>query len=167
MKFEKKYSRIERKDILLYFLFVISLYIIVLIPALIIFGAKAIFNESNIIWIFYPGLLTWIHTAVNKNGVLIISGFDNMAPVIGSIETGALKLDYLVTQNTSTAIIFDKKNKWGRFFNVFIRENLKVTLEEDKILVHGKKNILTNLENKVKRDFLIKKALDKNISWKN
>jgi hypothetical protein len=168
MKFEKKYSRIELKDFFMLFLFMISLYILSLILGMIISGGKAPpFKETAIIWGLFPLLLTWTGTAFNRNGIMTISNYDKMAPVIRSIETAAIKLDYLVIQNTGPTIHFDKKTKWGRFFNIFLRENLEVTIEDDKIMIHGKKKIITLLENKIKRDFLLKRAFDKNSSRKN
>ncbi|MDV7398710.1 hypothetical protein RZS08_45310, partial [Arthrospira platensis SPKY1] len=69
-------------------------------------------------------------------------------------------LNFIIIERTGTYIQFDKKTKFGRFFNIFGREKLKVDLENDRVIVHGNKNILNRLEFKIKRDFDQRSAID-------
>lgn len=159
MKIEKKFSKIIAADLLLFFLFMLIMYALMISLGLIIFrGNISSFKEIAIVWAFYPLLSTWIQISINRNGVMTIGEIDNLNSLIESIEAGSIKLDFKIFERTDTAINFDKRTKWKRFFNIFLRENLKLTIENDRILVYGKKNILNRLEFKIKRDFNLRSA---------
>jgi len=141
---------------MLYFLLMLLLYILTPLMWLIIFrGRFSSFKEAAAVWGLYPILMTWIQTSINRNGDMTISGIENNDTLVKSIEAGAIKLEFLTVERTDTTINFDKRTKWKRFFNIFLRENLKLTIENDRVLVYGKKNILPRFEFKIKRDFNI------------
>jgi len=159
MNIEKKFSKIIAADLLLFFLFMLIMYALMVGLGLIIFrGDISSLKELAIIWAFYPLLSTWIQISINRNGVMTISAIDNPTFLLESIEAGSVKLDFQVVERTDTTINFDKRTKWKRFFNIFLRENLKLTIENDRVLVYGKKNILTRLEFKIKRDLNLRSA---------
>lgn len=154
MKIEKKFSRMVAKNFLLFTLLMIILLAIMVGLLLIITGLKlSSIKEISVIWAFYPLLAGLIHSTFNKPGVMTISDLDNSNKLIDSIEAGAMNLNFVITERTETNIEFDKKTKFGRILNIFGRENLKVTLATDRVIIYGNKNILTRLEYKIKRDF--------------
>lgn len=144
----------EATNFLLFTLFMFILMAIMIGLLLIITGIKlSSIKETAIVWTLYPLVAGWMHSSFNNSGVMTISDLDNSNSVIDSLEAGALKLNFVIIERTDTYIDFDKKTKLARYFNIFGRENLKVSLENDKVLIYGNKNILTRLESKIKRDF--------------
>lgn len=43
-----------------------------------------------------------------------------------------------------------KKTKWARFFNYFFRENIRMKITEEEIVIFAKKNLLDSIEMKIK-----------------
>ena len=143
----------------MYFLLMLLMYILTLLLWLIIFrGRFSSFKETAAVWGLYPILMTWIQTSINRNGTMTISGLENISSVIKVIEPVASDYGFLIVERTDTTINFDKRSKWAKFFNIFFRENLKLKIDEDKILISGKRNVLTRLEFKIKRDFNLRSS---------
>lgn len=153
MNIEKKFFKSVAADFVLFALFMFILLVIMIGLLLFITGRNlSSFKEIAVIWSLYPILAAWIQTSINRPGIMTISGLNNSSNLIDSLEAGALNLDFIVTERTDTVIKFDKKSKMSRFINIFGRENLKVILENEMVLIHGKKNILKRLELRIKRD---------------
>ena len=152
MKIEKinhNYSVIET---ILYF---IPLFILINISIFIvnILMDKAVFLINDTSWIFqilFPVMFSVVQTAVNRNGEMKITEFENKTDLLGKINALAKKRGFVAIAENETNMSFAKRTAFQRFLNFFFKENLLIKNSDNEIIVLSKRNFLDLLEMKLK-----------------
>lgn len=152
MKIEKinhNYSVIET---ILYF---IPLFILINISIFIvnILMDKAVFLINDTSWIFqilFPVMFSVVQTAVNRNGEMKITEFENKADLLEKITALAKKRGFVAIAENETNMSFTKRKAFQRFLNFFFKENLLIKNSDNEITVLSKRNFLDLLEMKLK-----------------
>ena len=149
MKTEKTLFQISLLETFLYF----ALLLIVLNVPIFIFtlisGAPRllIYDTSWITQFLFPIGVSIIWTSINRNGFLKLTMFNDSKPLIEKIESLVLKKGYVKIGSETDTYEFVS---WGRFFNYFFRENVRIEITNDEILIYSKKNVLDSIEMKLK-----------------
>ena len=74
-----------------------------------------------------------------------------MDKILISIGHALDKWGYKEKIKAHNRIVYDKKTKWGRFWNYIYREGLEVIHEGDNIKLKGKRNTFLRLEYTLKK----------------
>lgn len=110
------------------------------------------FIENHWITLAVFAFITPITQAlVNRRGELIISDSEYISKCNNHLDEIILSKGYISNRKRDNETIYTRRTKIGRFFNFFLNENIQVSNEEGAIRVFSKKNVLTQLENKIKK----------------
>ena len=144
MKFEKTLFKVSVKETIIFsiFLFVLLNGIIFLFSLVIGKPGFLLYDTAWILQIVFPFVYSIMQTSINRNGVLKITDHDDSATLMQKIEPLILKKGYIAENSEEKDITYVKKTKWGRFFNYFFRENIRVQINENEVLIFSKRNLL-------------------------
>ncbi len=109
-----------------------------------------IYDTSWIFQLIMPIFLALAVNSVNRNGVLKITDFNDLDALKNKIDLIIKKRGLIKSDNESKLDNYTKKTKWGRFFNLFFREDINVKYLEDEVLVYGKRNMFSPIESKLR-----------------
>jgi hypothetical protein len=112
-----------------------------------------IYDSSWIIQIAFPFIFSIIQTSVNRNGILKLTVFNDSKTLTEKIDS-LVNNSYIRIVSESGDLNYVKKTKWARFFNYFFRENIKIRVTNNEIMIFAKKNILDSIEMNIKRSKL-------------
>jgi len=152
MKIEKKLGKVSFTEMMLYFLAGllllngISYFIFTLI-----FNKPfdELFSKVWIILIFGPLIQSIIHPLMNRNVSLKIESKDKSPIVWAKILELLKRKEYEEIERTNSNLVFDFIKRWKRVINMN-QGKVKLSMNEDFINVSGKRNILYQIEAKVK-----------------
>lgn len=154
MLIEKAYGKFSLKDMIIQWL---SIFIIFFILQFIIFNliaGRSFTDDFFGQWFFvmvFPFLYTLIIVYHNKNGTMTISDLGNPQKILSGIDQVMDKWGFKETRKENERTVYDKKTKWGRFWNYIYKEGLEVIHEGDNIKLKGKRNTFLKLEYKLKK----------------
>lgn len=154
MKIEKKLDKVSITEMILYLLAGLLLlngfsYLIFTLILKMPFGE--LFSKSWIILIFVPLIQGIIQPLMNRNEILTIESNDKSQIVWDKIEELLKRKEYQEIERNNCSLIFDYKKRWKRVINLN-QEKVKISMNESFINVIGKRNILYQIESKVKYD---------------
>ena len=148
MKTERTASKISILDTIYLSVFMIVVFNGVIFLFFVIIGEPGFFI-MDYMWIsqfVFPVLYSIIQTSINRNGVLKVTAFDDQEALIKMIESQLISKSYIAIDSTTENIKYIKKTKWGRFLNYFFREDIRVKVAENEVLVFAKRNHLSSIE---------------------
>ena len=148
MKLEKTLFKISISEtiILSLFLFVVLNGVIFLFSVVIGKPSYSITDSGWISQIVFPFVYSIIQTSINRNGVLKLTEFGDLATLTKQIESLLLKKGYIVINSNTNDIKYIKRTKWSRFFNHFFRENINIKATENEVSIFSKRNLLSSIE---------------------
>ena len=151
MKIEKTFYRIELKETILLLGLMLILFNGLIFTYTLITGNPRllIYDSSWVLQFGFPILYSIITTSINRNGVLKITSFNNATALIEKIEL-LVRKRYIRLDSETGNFEYMKKTKWARFFNYFFRENIRMKITEEEIVIFAKKNLLDSIEMKIK-----------------
>ena len=82
---------------------------------------------------------------------MTLSELDNPQKTLSLIEQVMDKWGFKETRKDHERTVYDKKTKWGRFWNYIFKEGLEISQEGDQIILKGRRNTFLNLESKLKK----------------
>ena len=154
MKIEKKLGKVSLTEIMLYFLAGLlllngtSYFIFTLI-----FNKPfdELFSKVWIILVFVPMIQSIIQPLMNRDVRLKIESKDK-SPIVWAKIVDLLKhKEYQEIERTNNNLVFDFQKRWKRVINMN-QGKVKLSVNENFINVTGKRNILYQIECKVKYD---------------
>lgn len=153
MKIEKKYEKFSVRD---FFLYWFVMFAIVLFMQFIVYVMLGRSIQDNLITFFtipfmLPVLYSLLWSFHIRNGIMSITEINDMDKTIAVIANALDKWGYKEKIKDHNRILFDKKTKWGRFWNYIFKEGLEVIHEGDNIKLKGKRNTFLRLEYKLKK----------------
>jgi len=151
MKIEKRFFKVSVAEMMGMILFGLLLVNGIVFLFAVLTGASfiSVFKNTWLISIFYPVGHGVIQSLINKNGIMIISQFDDLDSLKERLEYSAGRIGYKVTYRDNTNIKFDRKTKLGRIVNLLFREDFKLVLSGAKVEIYGKRNALIRIERRV------------------
>lgn len=154
MKIERQQFKISLFDTFLYFglLFVLINGFSFLYTVIEGNMRLLIYDTSWITQLILPLFLALAVNSVNRNGVLKITDFNDLDAVKNKIDLIVRKRGLIKTDNESKLDNYTKKTKWGRFFNLFFREDINVNYSREEILIYGKTSMISLIESKLRFD---------------
>ena len=154
MKLERTFLRVSISEtiILSMFLLVVFNFVIFLFSVVIGKPKLLIYDSAWISQIGFPILYSIMQTSINRNGVLKVTDYNDLAKLTKQIESLILGKGYIAVDSKIENIKYIKKTKWGRFFNHFFRENINVWVTENEVLIFAKRNILSPIVMTLKYD---------------
>lgn len=109
------------------------------------------FGNQWITFVIYVLILPITQASINRRGELIIADSEYLSKCNNHLDEIILSKGYISNRKSDNETIYTRRTKIGRFFNCFFNENIQVRNEEVVIRVFSKKNVLTQLENKIKK----------------
>ncbi len=100
--------------------------------------------------LIYPIIIGLTQSFVNRNGVIIIENKDGIESERKIIERLLDEMNYEKSVNDNTFTEYSQKSRFKKLFNLLIDERLRVTYENDSIIVLSRKRILERLETGLK-----------------
>lgn len=100
--------------------------------------------------LIYPIIIGLTLSFVNRNGVIIIENKDGIESERKIIESLLDEMNYEKNVNDNTFTEYSQKSRFKKLFNLLIDERLRVTYENDSIIVLSRKRILERLETGLK-----------------
>ncbi|MDY0198871.1 MAG: hypothetical protein RBR68_13755 [Tenuifilaceae bacterium] len=154
MKTDRTLFKLFPLETFLYFVLIVILLNIPLILITLIFGTPRILisDSSWIMQFAFPLLYSIVWTSVNRNGVLRLTMFNDSKALVEKIESFLLKKGYVRNGAETEDFQFVRKSKLGKFFNYIFRENIRMKITDNEILIYSKKHLLVPIENKFKND---------------
>ncbi|WP_319230543.1 hypothetical protein [Draconibacterium orientale] len=154
MNIERQLFKVSIRETFLYF---VLLFVLIngLVFIYTIFQGNARFMLSDSSWIYqivFPVLFTLVHKSTNRNGELKLKNISDIDIVKNKIDMLILKKGLIKADENSEFEKYTQKTKFGRFLNLFIRENINVRYSEKEVLVYGKKHMLSLLESQLTLD---------------
>lgn len=134
-----------------------SLFVIFFTAQFIIFNlliGRSFTEDFLSQWLFiilYPFVIALANVSVNKKGTMTISELKEAQIILSEIGQVMDKWGYKVTSKDHDCLVYDKKNKWGRFWNFIFKEGIEIIPEGDQIKLKGRRNSFLNLESKLKK----------------
>jgi hypothetical protein len=135
----------------------LTLFILLLVNVLAYFYALAlgesyfaIFRSAWIILIGYPIAHGMIQSRLNRNGVLIVSQYENAELLKKEIEYIAERIGYEVTSRDEKSVNFNRLTGVSKFLNRLYREDFSLVLNENSVEIHGKRNTLFRINKRLK-----------------
>ncbi len=148
MKIERVLFKVSISDFLL-----LSASMLLIFNALVfvfsqVTGNSGVFlyEGSWVLQVVFPFGFGLIQSALNRNGVLKLSGYSDLTSLKKHIETLILKKGYVATESQAGEIKYIKKRLWDRFFNIFFRENINIKITENEVLIYSKRNVIYYIE---------------------
>lgn len=96
--------------------------------------------------------MTLVENSTNRNGVLKITDFNDVDALKNKIDLLIQKRRLIKIDKESKLDRYTKKTKWGKFINLFFREDINVKYSGEEVLIYGKRNMFSQLESKLKFD---------------
>lgn len=151
MKIEKSYFKVSLKEMaaMIFFALLLVNGIMFLFSLLIGISFTSVFQSTWFISIVYPVGHGVIQSIINKNGVMVLSQFDDLDSLREQLEHSAGRIGYKITYKDNTTIKFNRKATTGRFMNFLFGEDFKVVLSDDRVEIFGKRNALVRIERRV------------------
>lgn len=151
MKIEKSYFKVSLAEMagMIFFALLLVNGIVFLFALLIGASFTSVFQSTWFISIVYPVGHGVIQSMINKNGVMVLSQFDDLDSLREQLEHSAGRIGYKVIHKDDKTIKFDRKAKLGRVLNLLFREDFKVVLSDSKVEIYGKRNALIRIERRV------------------
>jgi hypothetical protein len=151
MKIEKTFYKISLQETFLLLGLMLILFNGLIFTYTLITGNPRllIYDSSWILQFVFPILYSISMTSINRNGVLKITSFNNATALIEKIEL-LVRKRYIRLDSETGNFEYMKKTKWARFFNYFFRENIRMKITEEEIVIFAKKNLLDSIEMKIK-----------------
>lgn len=154
MKIDKSYEKISLRDFILLWSAMFIIFVILQMLIYIFLLDKTIRENMIGFWIYplmYPTIFALGSSYLNKNGIMTISNLDNPQKILSGIDQVMDKWGFKETRKDIERTVYDKKTKWGRFWNYIFKEGLEVIHEGDSIKLKGKRNTFLRLEYKLKK----------------
>ncbi|MDP2060742.1 MAG: hypothetical protein Q8J97_13455 [Flavobacteriaceae bacterium] len=151
MKLERNFFKISISEIIFSIFFLVVLNGVVFLISVVI-GKTGFFLRdsvwmSQIIFIF---LYSVILASINRNGVLKLTEFDDLATLTKQIESLLFKKGYIAIDSKPEDVKYVKRTKLGRFFNYFFRENVDVRISENGVSIFARKHLLDSIGMRLK-----------------
>jgi len=154
MEIEKKLGKVSFTEMILYFLTgLLLLNGISYFVFTLIFNKPfdELFSKVWIILIFVPLIQSIIHPLMNRDVSLLIESKEK-SPIVWEKITELLKRkEYQKIEQDDSVSVYDFRKRWKRVINMN-QGKVKLSMNEDFINVTGKRNILYQIECKVKYD---------------
>ncbi len=148
MKFDKTLFKFSLSDVFRVFIFmsVIVVAVMYLISLLFGFSFSSYFLSSKIITPLIAFLPVFFAFLYNKNGRLVISGFQDFSKVIKEIENKLMKIGFVAYEQKDGEVRYDRKTKMGRAIGRVFKECIIVHYDNETISVISKRDILTRIQ---------------------
>jgi hypothetical protein len=154
MKIEKTYEKFSVRDFIMLWSAIFTIFVIIQFLIYFFLLDKSIRENMISFWIhplMYPTIFALGSGYLNKNGIMTISDLDNPQKILSGIDQVMDKWGFTETRKDHERTVYDKKTKWGRFWNYIFKEGLEVIHEGDNIKLRGKRNTFLRLEYKLKK----------------
>ncbi len=148
----KLFAASLKEMILIYFFsFILINFIAYVIFTLILKIPYEEFLQRNwIILVFVPLIQAIIQPLINKNGLLTVEKTEKSEIIVGKIETLLKKMDYCEKKRDSKSTQYAYNKKWKQILHILFNGNITLNIDADSIKIYGKKNILGQLEHKLR-----------------
>jgi hypothetical protein len=154
MKIEKTYEKFSVRDFILLWSAMFTIFVILQFLIYFYLLGKSVRENMVSFWIhplMYPTIFALGSSYINKNGIMTISDLDNPQKILSGIGQVMDKWGFKETRKDTERTIYDKKTKWGRFWNFIFKEGLEINQEGDQLILKGKRNTFLQLEYKLKK----------------
>jgi hypothetical protein len=151
MKQEKSLFAISISETIILSLFFLVVLNGVIFLFSVIFGKPSLFfNDYGwISQIVFPIVYSIIQSSINRNGVLMLTDFSDVALIAKQLETIIFKRGYMISDRETENVKYGRTTKWGRFFNLFFREDITIRVTENGVSIFAKRNMLNSIELKL------------------
>lgn len=152
MKIKKKLFSVSIPEMIKLILFILLLVNVLAYIYALMLGESylSIFQSAWIILIGYPIAHGVIQSRLNRNGVLIVSQFENADLLKKEIEYIAGRIGYEVTSRDDKIVNFNRLTGVSKFLNRLYREDFSVVSSENSVEIHGKRNTLFRINKRLK-----------------
>jgi hypothetical protein len=152
MQFEKKLFKMSLGETFLYFTLMFILYngFFFIIS---LFEGKPRFLAYEGSWILqfvFPVFYAVIQTAINRNAVLKVTEYPDSDLLKKEINAYLIGRGYINNSAENQAFTYVRKSKWGRIWNLFLKDNINIQVSENEISIYAKKNRIDSLLMKFK-----------------
>jgi hypothetical protein len=152
MKLERNFFKISISETIIFSIF----FLVVLNGVVFLFSVaigKPDFFIRDSVWmsqIVFTFLYSIILASINRNGVLKLTEFDDLATLTKQIESLLYKKGYIAIDAKPEDAKYVKRTKLGRFFNYFFRENVDVRISENGVSIFARKHLLDSIGMRLK-----------------
>lgn len=128
----------------------ILLNAIVLLLFTFLFGRSypEVFSKTWIILIFTPLLTGIVQPLTNRAGLLTLSGLTDPLTMQARLAELLKYFDYQETGRDDQSVYLDYRTNWKRSIN-FNKGQVSITIEQDSVMISGKKIVLDFIETKM------------------
>ena len=154
MKIDKTYEKFSVRDFILLWSAMFIIFVILQFLIYFLLLGKSVRENLVSFWIhplMYPTIFALGLSYHNKNGTMTISEMEDPRRILSGIGQVMDKWGFKETRKENERTVYDKKTKWGRFWNYIFKECLEVIHEGDQIVLKGKRNTFFRLEYKLKK----------------
>jgi len=123
---------------------------IVLLLFTLLFGKSypEVFSKTWIILIFTPLLTGIVQPLTNRAGLLTLSGLADPLTMQAKLAELLKYFDYQETGRDDQSVYLDYKTNWKRSMH-FNKGQVSITVEQDSVMISGKKMVLDFIETKM------------------
>ena len=152
MEIEKKYFGISYSEMVVLILFILLFVNVLALLASLIIGISylQILSTGWFLFLVYPVAHGVIQSVIDKNGVLIISGYDDFQALKRELKTISRRISYQVTERHDNVFKFNRSTRLGRMLNLFFREDFTMVVRNGTVEIYGKHNTLIRIERRFK-----------------
>ncbi len=156
MKIERKLFKVSFLETFMYFTLVF-VFTNAFYYLFTIFQGKArfiVFDDymSLFYQIGFPVMITLVHKFSHRNVEIKLTEIVDFNGVKNNIDMLILEKGLIKTYKKSDFDNYTRKTNLGRFFNLFLRENINVKYSENEIIILGKSHMISALESQLKFD---------------
>ena len=150
---EKRLFKISWVDFILYALLVLIFFSVMTFILSLVLSEPFLYliSKNGVLLTFYSLIFPLIQVSTNRNAVLVITDIEYLSKCTDQLDQIICSKGYLTVEKSSNYTKYNRKTKFGRFFNLFLRENVVVREDENKISIYSKKNTLVQIESKIKK----------------
>ncbi len=122
--------------------------VLLLFPLLLMKSYAEVFSKAWIILIFTPLLTGVIQPLTNRAGLLTLHGLPDPEMIQTKLAELLKYYNYIETGRDDQSLYLDYSTKWKRFMH-FNRGQVSITVDQDTIMITGKKLVLDFIETKM------------------
>nr|WP_321406052.1 hypothetical protein [uncultured Carboxylicivirga sp.] len=152
MKTDIKLCNISLTDTFLLFV-IICLLTNILIFILSLFQGNPTLLYGKTPWfaqLMLPLIFAISNNIANRKGKLTFPDINNSQSLFEQIDS-FLQQKYNRINLSDHEFSYVKRNSWARFFDFFLRENIRISTANNKIVIYGKKHQFNRIEVQLQR----------------
>ncbi len=152
MKIEKKFFSISFSEMLILTLFILLFVNVLAFLAALITGISylTILRTGWFLLVVYPIAHGVIQASMDRNGMLIISGYDDFQAFKKELKTISHRISYEQTDKHDKVFKFNRSTRLGRLINLLFREDFTMVRRNGTVEIYGKRNTLKRIERRYK-----------------